>query len=50
MNIIILDNHKLIIAELKRQVQKGEFLLTVPSAKLPLDTVKHVLHASDEIN
>ncbi len=37
-----------IAAELKRQVQQGEFLLTVPSAKLPLDTAKHVLHASDE--
>ena len=34
--------------ELKRQVQAGEFLLTEPSAKLELDTVKHVLHASDE--
>ncbi len=37
-----------IAAELKRQVSCGEFLLTEPSAKLELDTVKHVLHASDD--
>lgn len=34
--------------ELKRRVQTGEFLLTEPSAKLELETKKHVLHASDE--
>ena len=34
--------------ELKRRVQTGEFLLTEPSAKLELETQKHVLHASDE--
>jgi len=37
-----------IAAELKRQVQQGEFLLTEPAAKLPLDTTKHVLHALDD--
>ena len=35
--------------ELKRRVQTGEFLLTVPSAKLELETKKHVLHALDEV-
>lgn len=34
--------------ELKRRVQTGEFLLTEPSARLELETQKHVLHASDE--
>ena len=37
-----------IAMELKRQVQQGEFLLTEPAAKLPLDTTKHVLHALDD--
>ena len=37
-----------IALELKRQVQQGEFLLTEPSARLPLDTAKHVLHALDD--
>lgn len=37
-----------IATELKRRVQTGEFLLTEPSAKLELETKKHVLHASNE--
>ena len=37
-----------IALELKRQVRQGEFLLTEPVAKLPLDTAKHVLHALDD--
>ena len=33
-----------IALELKRRVEKGEFLLTEPAAKLQLDTVRHVLN------
>lgn len=38
-----------IAALLKTQVQTGAFLLTEPSAKLPLDTVKHVLRDENGI-
>ena len=34
---------------LKKQVQSGEFLLTEPSARLQLDTVKHVLRDADGV-
>ena len=37
-----------IALELKKQVLAGQFLLTEPAAKLPLDTTKHVLHALDD--
>lgn len=38
------------VAELlKKQVQSGDFLLTEPSAKLQLDTVKHVLRDADGV-
>ena len=33
-----------IAAELKRRVENGTFLLTEPVAKLPANTVKHVLN------
>ena len=37
-----------IALELKKQVLAGQFLLTEPAAKLPLDTTKHGLHALDD--